>query len=73
METKSAESAEKVPIQNNKKKYYCEKCDYSTSFESLEKTYFHKKTCFQTFPKCFKNGNTKSAEKYYKEILLSKL
>lgn len=30
METKSAESAEKVPIQNNKKKYYCEKCDYST-------------------------------------------
>ena len=40
------------------------------SFESLEKTYFHKKTCFQTFPKCFQNGNTKSAEKYYKNIVV---
>ena len=30
METKSAESAEKVPIEDIKKRYVCEKCDYST-------------------------------------------
>ena len=69
METKSAESAEKVPNQNTKKRYVCEKCDYSTCHLSHWKKHIatkkHVSRCFQNVSKLETQKVPKSTSKKY--------
>ena len=69
METKSAESAEKVPFQKIKRKYFCEKCDYSTCHLSHWKKHIstkkHVSKCFQNVSKMETQKVPKSAIKKY--------
>jgi len=69
METKSAESAEKVPIQNPKKRYVCEKCDYATCHLSHWKKHIstkkHVSKCFQNVSKLETQKVPKSTSKKY--------
>ena len=69
METKSAESAEKVPIEDIKKRYVCEKCDYSTCHLSHWKKHMatkkHVSRCFQNVSKVETQKVPKSTIKKY--------
>ena len=69
METKSAESAEKVPIEDIKKRYVCEKCDYSTCHLSHWKKHMatkkHVSRCFQNVSKVETQKVPKSTTKKY--------
>ena len=69
METKSAESAEKVPIEDIKKRYICEKCDYSTCHLSHWKKHMatkkHVSRCFQNVSKVETQKVPKSTIKKY--------
>ena len=69
METKSAESAEKVPNQNTKKRYVCENCDYNTCHLSHWKKHIatkkHVSRCFQNVSKLETQKVPKSTSKKY--------
>lgn len=69
METKSDESAEKVPIEEIKKRYVCEKCDYSTCHFGHWKKHMatkkHVSRCFQNVSKVETQKVPKSTTKKY--------